>query len=170
VRAARRPRGAGESGFTLVELMITVALLGIGLAFITTMYLQGWRAFKRNYTDLTTQRDGRIAVDRMVQGIRQAKPMSVTVNNITGEAWFSRINFTHIKEQQWSFWKQGDKLYQCVDGSTGFMCDGVEALQFTYPAFGDYRVMDVGLTLSRRSYESRSIRIQLTERVGIRNP
>jgi hypothetical protein len=150
--------------------MITVALLGVGLAFIVTMYMQSWRLWVTNYTDLTSQRDGRIAMDLMVQGIRQARPMSVVIDNLAGEAYFSRIRFTHVKEQQWSFFKQGAKLYQCVDGSTGFMCDGVEALQFTYPAFSDYRVMDIGLTLARPSYQGKLARIQLAERVGIRNP
>ena len=162
--------GGGERGFTLVELMISVALLGMGLAYVTTVFLRGWENWKRNYTDVTTQRDGRIALDLMAQGIRQARPMAVKIDNVTGEAWFSRISFTHVKEQKWTFWKEGGKLYKAVDSSTMFLCDGVQALQFTYPNLSDFKTIDIGLTITRPTFQLKTLTVQLTQRVGLRNP
>jgi len=165
-----RRRWGGESGFTLVELMIAIALLGVGLAYINKVFMGSWQLWKRSYTDLVIQKDARIAIEGMSQAVKHAKASGLSIDNATGEPWFSRISFRHVKEQDWVIWKQGTRLYRAVDGTTDFICDGVEALQFTYPAYGESRLVDIGLTLRRATYQSYFVRVQLTQRVDIHNP
>src|SRR5947207_15899180 len=100
-----------EAGFTLIELMIAVALLGVGMAFMTNTFLKGWELWKRNYTDLLLQRQGRMAMEQIVQGLRQAEPSTIVIDSLAGEPKFSRISFTHVKTWPYVYYKRRAKLY-----------------------------------------------------------
>lgn len=170
MRVGRRERRGSEGGFTLVELMISMALIGLGMSWVAIQFTRGLDLWRRNWTDLIVQQQTRSSMARIVQAIRQAKPGTLRVGNETGEALYSRVAFTHVSDDAWVIFKRGAKLYVAEAGTTTFLADGVEALQFTYPSFQDTALLDVGLTVSRTASSKVFVRLQLTERVYLRNP
>jgi prepilin-type N-terminal cleavage/methylation domain-containing protein len=70
--AQQSQRGKRASGFTLMELMVVVALSAILLTFAASLWLFGSRSFEAmgNYTDLDAK--SRNALDLMSRDIRQA--------------------------------------------------------------------------------------------------
>src|SRR6185503_15430525 len=85
-------RATGERGFTLIELMIAVALLGVGMAFITNMFLNGWRLWKRSYDELNIQRNTRDAVALITRSLREASAATVSISTPAGAQQFGQIS------------------------------------------------------------------------------
>ena len=78
----RRIRQAdGEAGFTLVELVVTMAVMSI---VATAMMAVAMRSFTTTST-ITNRRDvladGRIAIDQMTKQLRQGESVDLTTSN-----------------------------------------------------------------------------------------
>ena len=81
-RLARRPLLLnGAKGFTLVELVVVIVLLGITAVTFTTLITGS----VRGYLDTANRQDSaaiaRIALDRIARDLREAMPQSVRVTN-----------------------------------------------------------------------------------------
>lgn len=89
VQPMRRANRAG--GFTLIEMMIGVALSSIILALAGSLYLFGSRSFVAmgNYADLDTK--SRAALDLMTRDIRQATLVTAFQNSGTTK-WITITN------------------------------------------------------------------------------
>ena len=80
LRRRIRP-GDGEAGFTLVELVVTMAVMSI---VATAMMAVAMRSFTTTNT-ITNRRDvltdGRIAIDQMTKQLRQGESVDLTISN-----------------------------------------------------------------------------------------
>lgn len=177
MRRLRARTGTGERGFTLIELMIAIALLGIGLAFITNMFLNGWRLWKRSYDELLLQRDTRDTMALMTRALREGKPGSIAIDSIGGNPLYSRIVFQDGRGQSWLFRQNGsvaEYVLTTAQGvsSTNFLMRNVTVLNFTFPNYRDFTLVDVSLVASKKPYSDarQPILIELVERVMLRNP
>jgi len=165
-----------QSGFTLTELMIAVALLGMGLGFVTTLFMKTWQLWKRSYDELTMQRDARAAVVIMARAIREASPGSVAIDANAGDPAYSRINFTDGRGKAWSFWQKGNRIFYFTTlangaSATSFLASDVATLTFIYPNFQDVGLIDVAITCRKIPFaRANPIVVQLVERVMMRNP
>jgi len=65
------------NGFSLIEIMVVVAILGIIILGLVTFFTGGTRSWVTGQHQLEAQRNARFAMDRMVKEIREGK-------NITG--------------------------------------------------------------------------------------
>ena len=172
----RRP---GESGFTMTELMIAVAILGIGMGWITQLFMLGWQNWKANFDQLTAQQAARRSMAIMVQALREGRPGSVVIDKPANGPSFSRVAFTDGRWRNWVFWQDGSKLYALMPltqgpnaSTTQFLADDVQAVTFGFPTYADRGLVDVALTLRKWPYTgARSATfVQLVERVMLRNP
>ncbi len=166
-----------ERGFTLVELLMAIALLGVGTAWIVMLFMKTWELWKRNFEELLLQRDARSAMTTMVQGLREAKTGSVQITKAANGTNFSQINFIDGRGRSWNIRQEGAKVLALMPQSNGisstmYLADNVQALYFIYPNFADMGLVDVGLTLRKAPYQHtpKVIVVQLVERVMLRNP
>jgi type IV pilus assembly protein PilW len=70
--AARAPRLADARGFTLAELLVTLAVTGLLLAAAGTMLLAGQRAWALGAARVEAQQSARVALERMAKELREA--------------------------------------------------------------------------------------------------
>ncbi len=61
-----------ESGLTLVELLVTLAIIGFVITAVYTFYLSGLSGWKRSTDRMEYQQNARIAMDKMVRDLRYA--------------------------------------------------------------------------------------------------
>jgi len=184
MRLFRRPRP--EAGFTMTELMIAIALLGIGMSWIVNLFMLGWQNWKRNYDELTAQQSARRAMAIMVQALREGRPGSIVISKepVPSTTYFfganySRISFTDGRWRGWKFYQRFDKLMGVCPLVTGpnpsttqFLAGDVQSVCFTFPSFSDNSLVDVALTIRKMPYVNSSspVVVQLVERVMLRNP
>jgi prepilin-type N-terminal cleavage/methylation domain-containing protein len=67
-----------ENGFTLVEVLVTVALLGmIGAAVVGAAYVS-LRSYNTSYNSTDETRQARLAMERIVRDLRIAKSVAIS--------------------------------------------------------------------------------------------
>ena len=62
-----------QNGFSLIEMMIVVAILGIIILGLVTFFTGGTRSWVTGQHQLEAQRNARLSMDRMVKEIREGK-------------------------------------------------------------------------------------------------
>jgi len=62
-----------KKGFSLIELMVVVAILGIIILGLVTFFTGGTKSWVAGQSQLKAQREARQAMDRMVREIREGK-------------------------------------------------------------------------------------------------
>jgi prepilin-type N-terminal cleavage/methylation domain-containing protein len=108
-----------QKGFTLIELMVVVALLGILGYGIVTFFRNTFRTWWQTSQQIDAQQKARTAMDEMTRFIRQARPVTtIAVGKQAGEDDNTMITFTHIDGRQFQYYKSGDSLQRVVDGTT----------------------------------------------------
>jgi len=69
---ARNVRGRDEGGFTMIELMISAAVLGVVMAGLLGLLTASRDAYSRGTSAIDAQQNARVALERMAKEIREA--------------------------------------------------------------------------------------------------
>jgi Tfp pilus assembly protein PilW len=175
-RAGRAP--GGEGGFTLIEVFITVILLGIGTAVFTRVFIGGYRNWKKSFDTLILQRNSRLAMATITRALREASPGTVSITTPSGMPMFSNISFTDGRGNNWAFWQKGSRIYMGspppagVASATSMLASDIDALSFTYPSFQQTNLIQIGILGRKIPYQGSEspIIVQLVEQTFLRNP
>jgi prepilin-type N-terminal cleavage/methylation domain-containing protein len=62
-----------QKGFSLIELMVAVVILGLIILALVTFFTGGTKAWVAGQSQLEAQRNARLVMDRMVREIREGK-------------------------------------------------------------------------------------------------
>lgn len=118
-----------ERGFTLTELLVVIAILGMMLAGLVTVLMQGQQAYLIGSHRVEAQQNGRIALELMVRELRSAT--SVTFIPSATDMTFVDENGNTIR-----YSLSGAVLNRTTGGVTTPLIGGVVTLNLTY--FKDY--------------------------------
>lgn len=148
-------------GFTLIELIIVIAIVGIIsgiIGFILLASIDAWTlAVNRN--DIVS--DGRIAMDRMVREIREVKNAATVVT-----ADSNQFRFTNADNIDITYSLSSTNLNRAQDGQTNVLAENVSGLAFTYydangavipgpavsPLDTDIKRVQINLTFTKNSH------------------
>ncbi len=106
MRISRTNDGRSASGFTLVEMLVSVAVLTIVIVGTFNVFVQSIRSFNATTLMRTSEVRASMALDRMVygvgtnQGLREAGQAGVTISNVASTYW--KIGYTNNVYFQWS--------------------------------------------------------------------
>src|SRR3990170_5276914 len=122
-------------GFTLVEIVITIVLIGIISGIAAMIILQGVRAYSDEQSRSDVHYQARLAVERMAREIRTARQQSeigtAVLGTITGNPTNSFI-FTDITGTTITYSLTGTTLNRTVGGSPSPLAQSVTALEFQH--------------------------------------
>ena len=76
-----------EKGFTLIEILITLSMIGLIITAIYSFYFSGLNGWRRSSDQVEYQQSARIALDKMVYELAEAK--EITIRNQGKEIHFS---------------------------------------------------------------------------------
>ena len=119
-----------KKGFSLVELMVVVAVLSIVILGLVTFFTAGTRSWVSGQSQLKAQREARQVMDRMVKEIRHGK--SATLNSTES----IKVHIPALSDSSAyyvTFEKSGRYLNRKVDSGTNHLLDNVTKLEFTLP-------------------------------------
>ncbi len=112
----RGVRGEGNRGFTLIELVVVIVLLGITAVTFTSLITGS----VRGYLDTANRQDSaamaRIALDRIARELREAMPQSVRVTNDKSCIQFLPVNSSFV----YAVLNAGDTSVQVVEPPGGY--------------------------------------------------
>jgi len=110
-----------KKGFSLIEMMIVVAILGIIILGLATFFTGGTRSWVTGQYQLEAQRNARLSMDQMVREIREA-------NYVENSSLSSSIDFHTPFHGNISYSLSGNDLKR--DSNT--VMNNVLTLDFTY--------------------------------------
>ena len=161
---------ANKKGYTLTEMMIAVAILGIVMGTAPAIFLQVQR-FNRIYEAKNSiQRDVRTSIDAITRNLRQAYSSGVVIDSASGQPPYSRISFQSVNGKTYSYYQQGTNLFQTVDSATNRLSENLRYIAFTFPRSDDPHIISVSITMEKATFEMRTKALQLSiEKVRIMN-
>ncbi len=173
-----------QKGFTLAELLVGLAVLGLALASLATLHESGLRAYVYGSNRVEVQQNARVALERMAREIREAQALTnqtatqLTIqtdwngNGIIGEAIAVAVDGV-LRGEQVTYRLSGGALERQepgVDATFRTVIGGVEQLTLTYPT-----AKTVSITIRTRTEENApagglaDTKSQVTTTVRLRN-
>lgn len=118
-----------ERGFTLLELMMATAVIGLIMAGIFVLQVGGQQAYLFGSNRVETQQNARVALDLMTRELRAATSIT-TLDGATGITfeWKDELDATHTIQYALA----GTTLNRTFDGATTPLIGGVKVLTMTY--------------------------------------
>ncbi len=114
-----------QRGFTLAELLVVIAILGLMLAGLVSVQMQGQDTYLIGSRRVEAQQNGRVALELMVRELRSAQ--SVTAIPSATNMTFGDENGATIQYQL-----SGAVINRTTGGVTTPLIGGVQTLALTY--------------------------------------
>jgi len=122
---------SNKHGFTLIELMIVVVILGLITLGAVTFFGGGMRSWISGQFQLAAQRDARIALDRMVKEIREGDEINDNSDSDTIIVDYNILSKDTLT-YSWSGTPGHSLTRKSGAGTSAPFLDNVHQLTFTY--------------------------------------
>ncbi|MDD5302269.1 MAG: type II secretion system protein [Elusimicrobia bacterium] len=163
-------RAQGRAGYTLTEMLMVVAIIGILATVGSRVMLQINRYFILTNTRADLQREARAAMYVINRNLRQGSIGSITIDRAASQPYYSRLTFTKITGSKMIFYQSGTSLVQLVGTKTRTLTSNVKYLAFTFPRSDDLSVISVSITLEKAIYQGRVKALHMaSEKVRVMN-
>ncbi len=135
---------------------MTVAVIGIIASVSAAIMLQVNRYFSISNARLDVERESRAAMYVITRNLRQAQNATITIDNVAGQPFYSRITFTTEQGQTMTFYQNGMELIQQVGNSQTIMAKDLFYLAFTFPRSDEMTIVSVSMTIQAAIYQGRT--------------
>jgi Tfp pilus assembly protein PilW len=131
-RLRRRDRNRDDSGVSLVELLVTIVLMTVISASVTTAVIGANRVFQHDDDETTGLSDVRTVVERMGRDVREARGVAAGATSTQLQLW---IDFNSDYKQQdnevitWKLKPHGDGTHYDVVRVVGTGASSVEVVE-----------------------------------------
>lgn len=159
-----------RAGYTLTEMMMVVAIIGILATVGPTMLLQMQNFFLMTSARYEIQRDARTTLDTVNRYLRQAVATTVVMDTPAGQGPFSRIRFKHVDGRYMEFRQEGAELVQVIGTANTVVSSNLVYIAFTYPRTDDIAIISVSITMGKAIQLGRRKVLELTiQKVRVMN-
>ena len=145
-----------QRGFSLAELLMVTAVLGLVMAAVIAIQQKGQEVYTYGSNRIEAQQNARVALDLMTRELRSAQ--SIVTLGGAGDVTFRDQNNTEVQYQL-----SGTNLNRISGGTTATIIGGVQTLTMTYCAVWD-AVTNACTTTAATPSAVTVIRVQLTAR------
>lgn len=166
--------GKRRRAYTLMELMMTVAILGIVIATSAPLMYQATNFWKLTSARYAIQRDVRTSIDMINRFTRQAQSATVVIDAASGQPPASRLRFQVVNSTggtvSMSFYQTGKKLFINNNGNIAMLSENLAYIAFTYPRTDDISILSVAMTMQSPTYRGGKKALQLSiQKVRVMN-
>lgn len=155
-----------SSGYTLVEVTMAAAILGLVFAMGSDLLVQITRFVRLHMAKAEIQRDARTSLDMIDRELREASASSVVIDQASGQPPYSRITFTRYKSdgstETISYYQKGTGLYLTVGSNNPIqLSNNLFYLAFSYPETDISTILSVSVTFQKATYGGQSKALQM---------
>lgn len=162
---SKKPRG-----YTLVEIMVMVAILGVLASIGAPLMINANRFFILNRTKVELQREARSAIALITRNLRQAKATTMVITQNSGQPTYSKITFTKVTGGTLSYYQNNNQLVQASGAQTMVLSKNIRFLTFNFPRSDDLSIVSVSMTVEKAIYEGKTKALQMaSEKVRVMN-
>lgn len=124
---SRMVRTLNPKGFTLIEIVITIVIIGILAGLAAVIILQGVRAYSTEQSRSDVHYQARLAMERMAREIRIIRsPAAITVSTATN------LRFTDVNGAVLGFQWINPTVYRWNGAGNDVLATGVNPFSFNY--------------------------------------
>lgn len=149
---------ANQRGFTLAELLVVTAVIGLVMAGVFAIQREGQEAYLLGSNRVETQQNARVALDLMTRELRSARSIT-TVTGCTNSVC-TDLTFTDQNGLTVQYALAGTTLNRTVGGTTTALIGGAQSLAMT--SYSVYDVSTATYTKTTTPAQVRVIKISVT--------
>lgn len=120
-----------QRGFTLTELLVSAAIIGVVMAGVFVLQRGGQQAYLFGSNRVETQQNARVALELMTRELRSAAAVTA-IPGPTSITFQSKDDATPPVSHTIQYSLSGGTLSRVYDGNSTPLIAGVDALQMTY--------------------------------------
>lgn len=167
-----------RKGYSLMEMMLTVAIMGILGAFATPLMFQMTNFWRMTSARYAIQKDVRASLGIINRFAREGIASTVAIDSLAGQPPASRLSISCLVVNSTdttntvavTFYQSGKNLYMTKSGRTTRLSDNLAYIAFTYPKTDDTSLISVAMTMQSATYRGGSKALQLSiQKVRIMN-
>jgi len=159
-----------NGGLTLMEMVITVAIIGIIAMAAPQVITQATKVFVLGRTKLQLQSEARAAMYVITRELRQAQSNRIVIDQINGQPYYSRISFPKSTGVSVTIAQTGSSLILTEGATTNTLSQNLTFLSFTFPRTDDMTIVSVAITLQQQIYGGAFKALHMaSERVRVMN-
>jgi prepilin-type N-terminal cleavage/methylation domain-containing protein len=147
-----------QRGFTLAELLVALAVVGLVMAGVFVVQRGGQEAYLLGSNRVETQQNARVALDLMTRELRSA--LSITAITGCTNSICTDLTFTDQSGQTVRYALAGTTLNRTVGGTTTALIGGAQSLGMT--SYSVYDVSSATYTSTTTPTQVRVIKISVT--------
>jgi prepilin-type N-terminal cleavage/methylation domain-containing protein len=121
-----------DRGFTLAELLVATAVIGVVMAGVFVVQRGGQHAYLFGANRVETQQNARVVLDLMTRELRSATAVSAINESSSSPditfVWRDEANVAHTIR----YWLSGTTLNRALDGAGTPLIGGVHSLAMAY--------------------------------------
>ena len=160
-----------KNGFTLMELMTVVSIMGILFAVGAPILNQANRNFILTRTKLELQQEARALIYLITRNLRQAQNSTISISrHNSNQPFYSKVTFTKVDGKVFTFYQEG-KTFKMTQGSmTKGFSKNIKYLAFMFPESSVMDIVSISLTFEKAIFEGRTKALHMSsEKVRVMN-
>lgn len=118
-----------EAGYTLVELLMVLGILGILMIALQTLLVNGVNLFHRGEAEAEARRQLYYAAEQMIKAVRNTPAARVTLSG-TSNGVYDRLELVSSTGAVTRFTLEGDKLYRDEPAGKRMVAEQIAELRF----------------------------------------
>mgnify|MGYP000243218178 CR=1 FL=1 len=160
-----------RGGWTLIELLIIIAILGILSVVVSNLLLHIWRFYRVSFVQKNLQEEARTILELITRNLRNGKHTSITIGRLDNtQPPCSKIDLTTIDNLRVSYYQRNRNLYEKINGNERILSKNITFFTAIFPRSDEMNIVSIALTLEQELYELKTKALHVaSEKVMVMN-